>query len=270
VRKWRGNSGHGGSFNLVWLQRVLARYATSCTKVYGRSLFNATGCIVGFTRLDCAACRCRTPFSRLCWKKSTSGYDLARRFDKSIGYFWHATHQQIYRELARMEAAGWIEAYVPPDAGNTRKKHYRVLDAGRTELARWAQDSADPMDLRDAFTVKLRADAVLGEVDLVPELQRHLTLHEERLAQYQRFEARDFARAQPLTRAQTIQHMILKKGMLYEEGEIAWGREMLALLTAPPAATGTPEDNPPVTPAPTGGNADRLMLAAATFKQKWA
>jgi DNA-binding PadR family transcriptional regulator len=185
-------------------------------------------------------------------EKSTSGYDLARRFDKSIGYFWHATHQQIYRELARMEAAGWIEAYVPPDAGNTRKKHYRVLDAGRTELARWAQDSADPMDLRDAFTVKLRADAVLGEVDLVPELQRHLTLHEERLAQYQRFEARDFARAQPLTRAQTIQHMILKKGMLYEEGEIAWGREMLALLTAPPAATGTPEDNPPVTPAPTG------------------
>jgi DNA-binding PadR family transcriptional regulator len=43
-------------------------------------------------------------------EKSTSGYDLARRFDKSIGYFWHATHQQIYRELARMEAAGWIEA----------------------------------------------------------------------------------------------------------------------------------------------------------------
>ena len=97
------------------------------------------------------------------------------------------------------------------------------------------------MDLRDAFTVKLRADAVLGEVDLVPELQRHLTLHEERLAQYQRFEARDFARAKPLTRAQTIQHMILKKGMLYEAGEIAWGREMLALLTAPPAATGAPQ-----------------------------
>ena len=41
-------------------------------------------------------------------EKSTSGYDLARRFDKSIGYFWHATHQQIYRELARMEGAGWI------------------------------------------------------------------------------------------------------------------------------------------------------------------
>ncbi|MEN9435698.1 MAG: hypothetical protein RIR09_353, partial [Pseudomonadota bacterium] len=36
-------------------------------------------------------------------EKSSSGFELARRFDKSIGYFWHATHQQIYRELARME-----------------------------------------------------------------------------------------------------------------------------------------------------------------------
>jgi DNA-binding PadR family transcriptional regulator len=47
-------------------------------------------------------------------EKSSSGYDLARRFDKSIGYFWHATHQQIYRELARMEQAGWIHSSKPP------------------------------------------------------------------------------------------------------------------------------------------------------------
>jgi DNA-binding PadR family transcriptional regulator len=75
-------------------------------------------------------------------EKASSGYDLARRFDKSIGYFWHATHQQIYRELARMEAAGWIESSVPADAGNTRKKEYRVLPAGRLELARWTQTTA--------------------------------------------------------------------------------------------------------------------------------
>ena len=79
-------------------------------------------------------------------EKSTSGYDLARRFDKSIGYFWHATHQQIYRELARMEGAGWIEGFVPPDAGKTRKKHYRVLPAGRAELVRWAAEPTPPAE----------------------------------------------------------------------------------------------------------------------------
>jgi hypothetical protein len=132
-----------------------------------------------------------------------------------------------------MEGAGWIEGFVPPDAGKTRKKEYRVLDAGRRELARWAQEGAEPMDLRDAFTVKLRADAVLGEIDLVPELQRHLALHAERLAQYRKFEARDFPPGRTCNRSQAIQYMILKKGMLYEQGELDWGRDMLALLQAP-------------------------------------
>lgn len=163
-------------------------------------------------------------------EKASSGYDLARRFDKSIGYFWHATHQQIYRELARMEAAGWIASSIPADAGKTRKKEYRVLPPGRQELARWAQESAPPMDLRDEYTVKLRADAVLGEINLAPEVQRHITLHQERLAQYREIEARDFPPDKPLQRAQTIQYMILKKGILYEQGEIDWGQDMLAVL----------------------------------------
>jgi len=163
-------------------------------------------------------------------EKASSGYDLARRFDKSIGYFWHATHQQIYRELARMEAAGWIESSVPADAGKTRKKEYRVLPPGRAELARWAQEAAPPMDLRDEFTVKLRADAVLGEINLAPEVRRHVALHEERLAQYRAIEVRAFAANRPLSRGQRIQYMILKKGILYEQGEIDWGREMLAVM----------------------------------------
>lgn len=164
-------------------------------------------------------------------EKNSSGYDLARRFDKSIGYFWHATHQQIYRELARMEAAGWIASSIPADAGKTRKKEYRVLPAGRGELARWAEQPSAPMDLREEFMVKLRADAVLSEVDLRPELARHLALHREKLAHYQAIEARDFAPGRTLSRHATIQHMILKKGILYEQGSIAWTRELLTVLT---------------------------------------
>ena len=41
-------------------------------------------------------------------EQSGSGYELARRFDRSIGYFWAATHQQIYRTLKVMEDDGWV------------------------------------------------------------------------------------------------------------------------------------------------------------------
>lgn len=163
-------------------------------------------------------------------EKSSSGYDLARRFDKSIGYFWHATHQQIYRELARMEAAGWIESSSAPDAGKTRKREYRVLGAGRAELARWAGEPSAPMDLRDEFMVKLRADAALGEVNLQDELRRRIVLHHEKLAHYREIEQRDFPDGQPLGREASIHHMILKKGILYEEVSIQWAQDMVAVM----------------------------------------
>jgi DNA-binding PadR family transcriptional regulator len=163
-------------------------------------------------------------------ERSSSGYDLARRFDKSIGYFWHATHQQIYRELARMEAAGWIESSSAPDAGKTRKREYRVLAAGRAELARWAVQAAEPMDLRDDFMVKLRADAALGEIDLSTELHRRIALHGDKLAHYQAIEQRDFPPAKARSREASIHHMILKKGILYEQASIAWTQEMLAVM----------------------------------------
>jgi DNA-binding PadR family transcriptional regulator len=41
-------------------------------------------------------------------EKPSTGFDLARRFDRSMGFFWNATHQQIYRELNGMLKKGWI------------------------------------------------------------------------------------------------------------------------------------------------------------------
>jgi len=69
-------------------------------------------------------------------EKPSSGYELARRFDRSIGYFWHATHQQIYRVLSRMEAEGWISAEVQAGETAPDRKIFTVTANGRAELAR--------------------------------------------------------------------------------------------------------------------------------------
>ena len=163
-------------------------------------------------------------------EKPSSGYELARRFDKSIGYFWHATHQQIYRELARMEEKGWIVSDTAPDAGATRKREYKVLPVGRAELVRWTAVPAAPTDLRDEFTVKIRADAALNEVDLSGELRARIAQHTERLAHYRAIEARDFGQNKAMPRAKRLQYLILKKGILFEEGSIAWAQEALGVL----------------------------------------
>jgi hypothetical protein len=86
------------------------------------------------------------------------------------------------------------------------------------------------MDLRDEFMVRLRADAALGALGLAPELERRIVLHKEKLALYREIEQRDFAAGPELSRAARIHHMILKKGILYEENSIAWARDMLDVL----------------------------------------
>jgi DNA-binding PadR family transcriptional regulator len=71
-------------------------------------------------------------------EQSGSGYELARRFDRSIGYFWAATHQQIYRTLRAIEDGGWVHVTPVIQHGRPDKKVYTVSAAGRAELARWS------------------------------------------------------------------------------------------------------------------------------------
>lgn len=163
-------------------------------------------------------------------EQPSSGYELARRFDKSIGHFWQATHQQIYRELGRMEKAGWIRSDADPDAGRTRKRSYGVLPAGRDELMRWAAEAAPLPELRDEFMVRLRADAVVGPLGLLPELERRRALHADKLRAYRAIEARDFPADAEATRQRCIHHLILKAGIQYEQGWVAWCDEALGVL----------------------------------------
>ncbi len=165
-------------------------------------------------------------------EKPSSGYDLARRFDKSIGYFWHASHQQIYRELSRMEEAGWIASEAAPDGGKTRKKLYRVLPDGQTELTRWAREPSPPPDLRDDLMVRMRADAAIGPLGLDDELQSRQTLHAGKLAAYRAIEARDFPAGKRLSREGRIQRLILQTGIMYEESWLNWTIEALKVLKA--------------------------------------
>ena len=52
-----------------------------------------------------------------------SRYKLTKRFNVAIGYFWQATHQQIYRELTSREEHGYVER-VPSSSPSTEKRLY--------------------------------------------------------------------------------------------------------------------------------------------------
>lgn len=164
-------------------------------------------------------------------ERPCSGSELASRFDRSIGHFWQATHQQIYRELARLEEAGWIES-LPEESTRGRKRAYRILPAGRKELRRWVAQAEAPAPLRDEFMVRLRAEAAIGPAGLEKEIRRRLKLHEDKLALYQRIEAHDFP-AEPETRDTALRHLVLTAGIRYESLWIELSRQALEILGRP-------------------------------------
>ena len=174
-------------------------------------------------------------------EQPSSGSDLAGRFDRSIGFFWHATHQQIYRELGRLEEAGWVEP-LPAESGRGRKRVYRVLPAGRAELQHWVAEQQAPKPLRDEFMVRLRAEAVVGPTALATDIRRRLALHQQKLAVYQAIAARDFANVEDGSRKQQLQHLVLEAGIVQETQWIAFSQKALVILEQ---AQNLPEAPPP-------------------------
>ncbi|APU42281.1 MULTISPECIES: PadR family transcriptional regulator [unclassified Streptomyces] len=159
-------------------------------------------------------------------EKPSSGLELTRRFDKSIGYFWSATHQQIYRELGRLEEAGLIRALPSEVPVRGQKKEYEVLPAGGAELARWVAQSQDPKPMRDPLLLRIRAAGVVGPQGLGPELRRHLDLHRRQLAQYEAIEEKDFPPGRDAVEDR-LRRLVLHGGIALETFWLAWLEEAL-------------------------------------------
>lgn len=87
-------------------------------------------------------------------REPLSGYDLARQMKGPIRFFWHARHSQIYPELARLQAAGWVTHEVVPQADRPAKKVYTVTDSGRAALRDWVAEPMPLQPVRDELTLK--------------------------------------------------------------------------------------------------------------------
>lgn len=167
-------------------------------------------------------------------ERPSTGIELAKRFDRSMGFFWNATHQQIYRELGQMQEKAWIKTIATDDT-DSRKKTYCVEEAGKQELQNWLLQEGQPAKLRDELMVKLRAEAQLGGDLILSELNRHLELHQMQLSLYQTILTRDQQKAGSEQRAALIQQKILELGIRVEQGWVTWLNEMIDLLETYPA-----------------------------------
>jgi DNA-binding PadR family transcriptional regulator len=151
-----------------------------------------------------------------------SGIELARRFDKSIGRFWSATHQQIYKVLHRMAADGWIEGET-----DQPRTTYAVTPLGDKVLAEWISTPTPEERTRNDLAVKMRAASYGDRQHLLGELAERVAEHRIRLAHYEAMERRDYPDPSVLTDQKLDQYLVLRGGIRMEEYWIAWLTEYL-------------------------------------------
>src|SRR4051812_16608985 len=162
-----------------------------------------------------------------------SGYELARRFERSIGRFWPATHQQIYRVLRRMETDGWVIVQEIGQGGRPDKRSYSVAAPGRAALTTWLRAPVQQEAVRHELAVKIRGaafDDAHGRAALITEVERYRVTHESTLRRYLNGERRDFLDAGALDTPQRLQHAVLRGGIAYERMVLDWLDDVLDTL----------------------------------------
>lgn len=160
-------------------------------------------------------------------ERPASGLDLTRRFDRSIGFFWSATHQQIYRVLARMETDGWVRSATVAQAGRRGKQEYAVTDEGRAELQRWLAAPGPAEPSRSELAVKLRAASYGDREAVLAQVRDHLADHATRLSHYETLAARDFPEPEALEDRDLDVYLVLRGGIRLERFWVDWLTEYL-------------------------------------------
>jgi DNA-binding PadR family transcriptional regulator len=107
--------------------------------------------------------------------RPSSGYDLARQFDLGLGWFWSASHSQIYPELKRLEEAGLVEGSLTTVGEKLEKRVYSITEAGLDELVSWVTDHPLYRPNRDPERLQL----IFSDLASIHDVRRHVQAHLE-------------------------------------------------------------------------------------------
>ena len=159
-----------------------------------------------------------------------TGYDLAKTFESSIGFFWHADHQQIYRVLRQLRESGLVTDELVVQDGRPNKRVYSITDPGRERLVEWSREANPPPAIKDDMMIKLYwlehvdVEAMRGQVS------ERLVAHRRQLELYERIEARSFTEVDADDAARTGRLLALQLGLAYERSWVAWCESALVRL----------------------------------------
>lgn len=91
-----------------------------------------------------------------------TGYDIKKRIDGAISYFWKGSFGSIYPSLNAMEQDGLVQKRKADNSGAREKIFYQITDSGRKVLCDWLRDEQACNDLKYETMLKLYFGGIEG------------------------------------------------------------------------------------------------------------
>ncbi len=156
-------------------------------------------------------------------RRPRTGYQLAQAMRRPIGYFWTASHSQIYPELARLEGDALVRHRVVAGPGPRDTKRYTITAAGKRALTAWATTPAPPEATRDEFLLRLYSLWLADPDDARTLIAVERDRHRAALADYERLGA-ELAEAGPVhpDTPAFYDRASVRRGAAFEQHVITW------------------------------------------------
>ncbi len=100
-----------------------------------------------------------------------TGYDLKKRFDRSVAGFWPVDRSRIYRVLAKLNECGHVTQEVIVQDDRPNRKVYHITDEGREALHRWLVKCQPGSPPRAGWLVQLFFSGLLDDEEAIELLE---------------------------------------------------------------------------------------------------
>jgi PadR family transcriptional regulator AphA len=155
-----------------------------------------------------------------------TGYEITKDFEAVYVHFWRASHQQVYRELARLNKDGRVTVNKVAQEGKPDKKVYAITKRGLEELKRWIAEPTEPPRPQYDLLVKLLGCHVVGRDVFQRELMRILTRAQEWVKELRVMRRECLRTRSTWSEHDRILYLTLRRGLLLGQAQLRWLEEV--------------------------------------------
>ena len=159
-------------------------------------------------------------------KEPNCGYGIGRLLQRELSHIWAARLQQIYGELAKLQADGLMDVESIDLPNRPTKKIYSLTAAGKAELDRWLADRAGLHTNKDDLLVRLYCMERIPPDVLIRRLEEERDAYDVEVRELRH----RLAQASRMDPSQLGLLLTLDAARSRAESQVSWCAETLAWL----------------------------------------